>query len=128
MNELNIALGADGITPVITLTIENTGSVDGSEVVQVYIGPTKSLQATSAVGRPIKELCGFLKVHLIAKQLETVSICLDRCAGAFWEEGDETWMLEQGEYQVLVGTSSRDEDIVLRGKWVVPYTRRWKGL
>ena len=48
-----------------------------------------------------------------------MEIAIDVFAGALWDESEARWVREKGEYEVLVGLSSRDEECVLVGRWVV---------
>ena len=69
---------ADGtLAATVTVTVTNTGAVDGAEVVQVYVQDVES-----TVARPVRELKGFAKVSLAAGSSETVSIELDQRAFA----------------------------------------------
>ena len=106
----------------------NTGERAGSETVQIYIAPPEPSHTPLAIeiGRPEKELRGFAKVHLDSGSSTTVTIKLDRFAGAFWDESDSCWVVSAGTYRVLVGKSSRD--IALEREWTVRETRRWTGL
>jgi len=87
----------------VKLKVKNTGSVAGKEIVQLYIHPTNP-----GVFRPEKELKGFTKVALQAGEEKEVSFELDRRAFAYFSTALNDWQVETGEYQVLVGASSRD--------------------
>jgi beta-glucosidase len=91
-------LGAD-----VSLTVTNTGDVDGAEVVQVYV---RDVHAT--VARPVRELKGFAKVQLAAGASSSVTIELDQRAFAFWSVRQGRWAVEAGEFTVEVGPHSRD--------------------
>ena len=86
-----------------TATVTNTGGVDGSEVVQVYV---QDVQST--LSRPVRELKGFVKVHLAAGESRQVSVELDQRAFSFWSPRLHRWVVEAGDFVVAVGTSSRD--------------------
>ncbi|RSX58721.1 exo-alpha-(1-_6)-L-arabinopyranosidase [Bifidobacterium samirii] len=90
-------------TARVTATVANTSDVDGAETVQVYVAPGKA-----DVARPVHELKGFEKVFLKAGESTTVTIDLDERAFAYWSERYADWHVEEGEYTVEVGTSSRD--------------------
>ena len=96
---------------VVSFEIENEGDVDGAEVAQMYIRDVQS-----SVVRPFKELKGFKKVYLKAGQEKTVKLTVDKSALSFWCEKTKQWTVEPGEFEVLVGSSSRD--IKLRGSFV----------
>ncbi len=98
---------AKSILPSETLTVKvdvtNTGKVTGKEVVQLYVRDVKSTFA-----RPEKELKAFAKVELKPKQTKTVSFTLDREAFWYFDVPRNTWRTEAGEFEILVGASSRD--------------------
>lgn len=107
----------------VRVTVTNTGTRDGAEVVQLYISP--DVQRCS-IPRPQKELKGFAKVSLKAAESREVEIALDRFALSFWDEILNEWVCEEGEYGVLIGKSSAD--IVLQGTLSVEQTTTWSGL
>ena len=84
----------------ISLEVENTGSVAGKEVVQLYIAPK-----TEGVFRPVRELRGFEKLYLMPGETKQVHFTLDDRSFAVWSGG---WHIPSGEYIIEVGSSSRD--------------------
>ena len=86
-----------------SLTVKNTGDRAGMEVVQLYVKPT----APTAF-RPVKELKAFTKVALQPGEEKKIRFELERRAFAHYSTSVKAWQVETGEYQVLVGTSSRD--------------------
>jgi beta-glucosidase len=95
---------ADGtLAATVSVTVSNTGPVDGAEVVQVYVH-----DAVSSVARPVRELKGFTKVVLAAGSSQRVSIELDRRAFAFWSIRHGDWKVEAGDFVIGVGPNSRD--------------------
>ena len=89
----------------VTVTVANTGPCVGSEVVQMYIR-----DRVSSVTRPVKELKGFAKVFLAPGEAMTVSIEITPESLAFYDI-DMNNIVEPGEFAVMVGTSSRTEDL-----------------
>ena len=87
----------------VTLTVANTGAVDGDEVVQVYIA-----KPDARIFRPAQELKGFARVPLKAGESKTVTIPLDGKAYRYWNETTGRWAVEGGSYTVRVGASSAD--------------------
>lgn len=83
--------------------IENTGQRKGAEVVQVYVGDT-----VCSVERPEKELKGFSRVVLEPGEKKTVTITLNGEVFAFYDTGQKQWVVEPGEFEILIGSSSRD--------------------
>jgi beta-glucosidase len=91
------------LAATVTVTVSNTGQVDGAEVVQVYVQDVES-----TVARPVRELKGFAKVSLPAGSSRSVSIELDQRAFAFWSIRHGRWAVEQGDFVIAVGPNSRD--------------------
>jgi beta-glucosidase len=63
----------------------------------------------------VKELKGFLKVYLKPKERTTIKLELSRRDLAFFDEKSNTWVVEDGDFEILIGSSSRD--IRLKGKF-----------
>ncbi len=93
----------DTDTVKISFKIKNTGNVDGAEITQIYVSDKES-----TIYRPVKELRAFKKVFLKAGKEKEVSVELSKRAFAFWNININDWMVETGEFDILVGTSSRD--------------------
>lgn len=91
--------------------IENTGSRDGAEVIQVYVSDVKS-----SVARPYQELKAFQKVFLKAGEKQTVSLTIPVSSFAFWDETSSSWNTEAGDYMLRVGNSSRQISANIRVK------------
>jgi beta-glucosidase len=87
----------------VTASVTNTGQRTGAEVVQIYVGDTEA-----SVARPLRELKGFVKVHLEPGETQQVSCQLDERAFAFWSTRFRQWVVESGEFMIAVGSSSRD--------------------
>lgn len=92
-------------TGSVSVTVTNTGDRTGSEVVQLYVR-----DRFSAVTRPVKELKGFEKVVLTPGESKIVSFDLGPEQLEYL--GPEMkWIVEPGDFDVMVGTSSRAEDL-----------------
>jgi len=89
----------------VTATVTNTGQRAGTEVVQMYVR-----DRVSSVTRPVKELKGFVKVWLEAGATTTVSMDITPESLAFYDI-DMNNVVEAGEFEIMVGTSSRKEDL-----------------
>ena len=107
----NLKLSAETIDENDTLTISfeitNVGDYDGAETAQVYV---RDLEATNFI--PEKELKAFKKVFLKKGESKTVTLDLRRDAFAFYNVRTGDWCVESGDFEILVGSSSRD--ILLR--------------
>ena len=87
----------------VSVEVANTGSVDGAEVVQLYIADPEA-----SVDRPAKELKGFEKVFLKAGQKKTVTFEIDAEDLSYFDAEKHEWVAESGEFQALLGSSSED--------------------
>lgn len=110
----------------VSLTVRNTGPVDGAEVVQFYVG-----QAGEGRHRPEKELRAFAKVALAAGEAKAVTFTLDARAFACYAPSAGEWVVPDGSYRIAVGASSRDirlqADLRVHGQPAQPVTpsSRW---
>jgi beta-glucosidase len=89
----------------LTVPVTNTGSIDGEEVIQVYV---KALDNPDA---PIKSLKGFKRVKIAAGATETVTVELSDGAFDFYDASIDELSLKHGKYQILYGGSSLDSDL-----------------
>ena len=108
----------------VSLTVTNTGSVAGTEIVQLY-----TAKKNSELFRPAKELKGFARVTLAPGEKQRITIMLDDKAFRFWNVKANRWEIEGGEYELLVGASVEDirlcEKISVHGTATVhPYEDR----
>lgn len=93
----------DADTVTVSFKIKNTGKVDGAEIAQIYVADKES-----TIFRPVKELRAFEKVFLKAGEEKEISVELSKRAFAFWNININDWMVETGEFDILIGASSRD--------------------
>ena len=108
----------------VSLTVTNTGSVAGTEIVQLYVA-----KKNRELFRPAKELKGFARVTLAPGEKQRITIMLDDKAFRFWNVKANRWEIEGGEYELLVGASVEDirlcEKISVHGTATVhPYEDR----
>lgn len=85
----------------VTFGIENTGDVAGAEVAQLYIG-----KKSDTVFRPVRELKGFKRVVLAPGEETEVTIPFDDKTFRFFDTRTNTWEIESGEYQIMIGTDA----------------------
>lgn len=95
---------AAGSTSVLA-DVTNTGSREGTETVQMYIR-----DCVSSVTRPVKELKGFERVSLRSGETRTVTFEVTPDLLAFYDVNLK-FVVEPGEFEIMVGTSSRDQDL-----------------
>ncbi|MFF1528019.1 glycoside hydrolase family 3 C-terminal domain-containing protein [Cellulomonas sp. NPDC058312] len=86
-----------------TVTVTNTGTVAGADVVQVYVR-----RETPGVHRPDRTLAGFARVELAPGESATVTVPLGDAAFRHWDLGTGAWQVEQGTYAVLAGAHVDD--------------------
>jgi len=89
--------------------VTNTGKREGSEVVQMYIR-----DVVSSATRPIKELKGFQKITLRPGEKRTVGFDITPDLLAFYDVNMK-YVVEPGEFTIMIGNSSRDEDLTRVG-------------
>jgi beta-glucosidase len=103
----DLAVSAGSIGPdealEVTLVVENTGSLAGKEVLQLYV---RDLEAR--LPRPDRELKAFAKIALQPGEAQTVAFTLDRQALSYYDPSLPGWVAEPGEFELLVGASSQD--------------------
>ncbi len=103
----DIALSAEKIndtdTLAVTCKIKNIGDRDGAETVQLYVSDCES-----AIFRPKKELRDFCKIFLKKGEEKTVTFTLSKRAFAYYNININDWHVQSGDFEILIGTSSRD--------------------
>lgn len=87
----------------VSFKLRNIGCMAGAEVAQIYVGKNGS-----RVFRPVKELKGFEKVMLKPYEEKEITIELDNRAFSYYSVEESRWVVQAGEYQIFVGSSSRD--------------------
>ena len=90
-------------TVMVSADVTNTGKSAGKEVVQLYIR-----DLTGSAIRPEKELKGFEKVFLEPGETKTVTMELNKRSFAWYNTELHDWFAASGDYEILVGASSRD--------------------
>jgi len=96
---------AAGESTRVVARVTNTGGREGAEVVQMYVR-----DRVSSVTRPVKELKGFRRVVLSPGESADVALEIGPDALAF-TDARMRWTVEPGEFEIMVGTSSRDADL-----------------
>ncbi|MGG5736961.1 MULTISPECIES: glycoside hydrolase family 3 C-terminal domain-containing protein [Bacillus cereus group] len=105
----------DTETVSVSVNVKNTGSTAGKEIVQLYI---KDVESTMI--RPEKELKGFEKIELQPGEEKTVNFTLNKRSFAYYNVELKDWHVETGEFEILVGKSSKE--IVLQDNMHVQST------
>lgn len=91
----------------VKVDVTNAGARAGEEVVQAYVSYEES-----TVDRPPKELKAFTRVALQPGETQTVTLAIDPASLAYYDIEAREWRIEKMAYRVLVGPSSRDEDLL----------------
>jgi beta-glucosidase len=90
-------------TPLsIALDVTNVGRRDGDEVVQLYVR-----DLVASVTRPVKQLAGFVRIHLRAGETRRVRFTLDPSQLAFFD-AEMRFVIEPGAFYLMLGASSAD--------------------
>lgn len=100
MNNLQVAEECDSID--ISVEVENIGSREGTETVQLYIQ-----DVTATLVRPVKELKRFTKIYLAPGKKQTVKFTLPKAEMGFYDN-ERTYRLEDGLFRIFVGSNSRE--------------------
>lgn len=93
----------EGETLTITIPVKNTGSREGKETVQLYIGDDEA-----SVLRPVKELKGFDKINLAPGAEQTVTFTVTGDDLKFYDPTSSSWIAEPGRFKAYIGSSSTD--------------------
>jgi beta-glucosidase len=107
----------------VGVSIQNTGDRPGTETVQLYVHDVKSRLA-----RPDKELKAFAQVVLEPGETKTVDLGLDEEAFSYYDDVAGQWTIEAGEFDLLVGSSSRDIRLCRRLQYAPALTEARKAL
>lgn len=102
-------MSSDG-TITIKVTVKNTGTREGREIVQLYISDKKS-----SLPRPVKELKGFQKVELSPGEAKEVQFTIDKEALSYFDDTKHAWVAEPGKFEAIIAASAADM------KGVVPF-------
>ena len=87
----------------LSFCVKNTGDRDGAEIAQVYVADLES-----TIFRPVKELKAFKKIFLKAGEEKRITMTLGKRAFAYYNVPYQTWHVESGDFEILVGASSAD--------------------
>jgi beta-glucosidase len=98
---LNVRPATDGYD--VTFTVKNTGTREGVDVPQVYIGPPEKAPAPMA----LKKLVGFERISLAPGQSRQVKVHVDARGLSYWSTKDHRWTVAPGRRTLMVGSSSR---------------------
>ena len=89
----------------VSVDVKNIGEISGDEIVQLYIS-----DKYSSITRPVKELKAYQRVSLKPGESKEIVFELNKSAFAFYDS-DMNYIVEAGDFDILIGNSSRDEDL-----------------
>ena len=89
----------------VSVNVKNIGEISGDEVVQLYIS-----DKYSSITRPVKELKAYQRVSLKPGESKEILFELNKSAFAYYDS-EMNYIVEAGDFDILVGNSSRDEDL-----------------
>jgi len=95
----------------VSFEVENLGALETVAIPQLYVKDVES-----SLPRPPKELKGFDRIRLKSGETKTVTMELDDSSFAFYDPAKRAWVVETGEFEILIGASSRN--IVLTEKLI----------
>lgn len=104
----------------VSFNVTNLSSWEAKEISQVYVK-----DVFSSVSRPVKELKGFAKTALSAGETKRVSIKLNARAFAYYSVVLDDWHVENGDFEILVGSSSRDIRLCGKIKVQLPFEQQY---
>ncbi len=110
--DLRVKQSSDPLYPYIaTVSIKNTGTVTGKEVVQIYASDLES-----SVEQPVKELAGFAKLDLHPGEVKTVDIPLHWTAFSFFDVASNRWIQEPGTHKITAARSATqpEKEVVIK--------------
>jgi beta-glucosidase len=92
-----------GDTVKLAFTVKNTSRREGDEVAQVYFR-----QVHSALPQPKLALCGFTRLHLAGGESTRVTLAISAARFRYWDTGKKQYVVEPGDYELLIGAASDD--------------------
>ena len=89
----------------VSVNVKNIGEISGDEIVQLYIS-----DKYSSITRPVKELKAYQRVSLKPGESKEIVFELNKSAFAYYDS-EMNYIVEAGDFDILVGNSSRDQDL-----------------
>lgn len=114
--EVNLTEENDEINATVKFKVTNIGEKEGAEVAQIYVNDVECSEK-----RPLIELKGFEKIRLLPGESKEVTVKLDKKSFAFYSDEENSWVVEEGKFNILIGSSSSDikleESINIKSKY-----------
>lgn len=122
LSDLSVKESSDGETLLLSVSVKNTGPVEGAQVVQAYVA-----QSNPILTRPPKELKGYAKIRVSPGQAQIAHMSISKkYAASYWNETDDAWAMEADTYKILVGQSSADTPLI--AEFTIQRRHTWRGL
>ena len=102
LSTTEVNFGSDE-TATVEIDLSNTGEYDGDEVIQLYIRDVES-----SLPQPIKKLRDFERIHLEPGEKKRITFELGKDDFSYWSEEEKGWFIEEGTFELQVGSSSTD--------------------
>lgn len=104
-SDLNVSIeeNKNDLCIKVKFNLTNIGDVSGAEICELYVSDKES-----SVDRPVIELKGFEKVYLEPNETKEIEMQLDKKSLAFYSVDEKSWVVESGEFSILLGSSSED--------------------
>lgn len=99
----NMVVKTDSEKIQVTFSVKNTGDYDGDEVIQIY-----TRKMNPIFWRPIRQLVGFKRISLKKGEQKSVTMEINKKQFQYWNVNEHKYMIEPGDYEILVGSSSAD--------------------
>ncbi|WP_078551725.1 beta-glucosidase [Bacillus alkalicellulosilyticus] len=103
----NASFSVENNQIVATCEVENTGKQEGAEVIQLYVG-----YGNSKIDRPVKVLRGFERVNLKPGEKQVVKVTTPLEKIKWFNPSTNEWELEEMDYEIYIGNSSANKDLV----------------
>jgi len=100
-SDFEVQIEGDNVS--VSLSVKNSGEFDGDEVVQVY---TRKIDPK--FWRPIKQLIDFKRISIKKGEQKSIKIEIDKNQFQYWDTDHHKYLVEPGEYEILIGSSSKD--------------------
>lgn len=114
--EVNLTEENDEINATVKFKVTNIGEKEGAEAAQIYVNDVECSEK-----RPLIELKGFEKIRLLPGESKEVTVKLDKKSFAFYSDEENSWVVEEGKFNILIGSSSSDikleESINIKSKY-----------
>ncbi|KAK0454089.1 glycoside hydrolase family 3 protein [Desarmillaria tabescens] len=122
--EVKLTGASTEISATAKLTVTNTGSLPGSDVVQLYV-----IDKVCSYRRPKRELKGFAKTEILSPgQSQELGITLDKMAFSFYNDARMAWVVEKGLFSICASRSANEADVMSVAEVLVDEDLIWSGI